>query len=83
MNFGIWGFTIFFPTRESSFLKASTSERGEGGDIPPPGAAMAAAVELAEEDLAQQRSPRTFDAAIGSIIPLIVLIISDLFVTWH
>ena len=54
MNFGIWGFTIFFPARERSFLKASTSEReGEGGDIPPPGAAMAAAVELAVEDLAQ------------------------------
>ena len=43
MNFGIDGATGFFPVGAKSLLKASTAEIGEeGGESPPPGAAMAA-----------------------------------------
>ena len=46
INFGMEGAAGLKPEAESNLLKASSAERGEEGECPPPGAAMGAAREL-------------------------------------
>ena len=43
INFGMEGVAGLKPGAESNLLKASSVERGEEGESPPPGAAMGAA----------------------------------------
>ena len=46
INFGMEGAAGLKPGAESNLLKASSTERDEEGESPPPGAAMGAAREL-------------------------------------